>query len=158
MLDHAMSVRVVNEPSETVAVRIRFPIAELYRRPHQVEAFGFKKFSCSQARIPLSQILDGKIETAVRCGVQGWRDPLLVLQFPFHQTITSGAIRHDVGFADDARRVHSQRLEHALPQKVSIELSADFVNQNAEQDITEVAVTPLFTRLERQRNRLRALE
>src|SRR5690242_9163332 len=77
VLDHAMSVRVVNEPSETVAVLVRFPIAELYRRPHQIEAFGFKQFSCSQGRIPLSEILDGKIETAVRCGVQRRRNPLL---------------------------------------------------------------------------------
>src|SRR5689334_19359871 len=72
--------------------------------------------------------------------------------------VTSGPIRNDIGFAYDARSCHAEWLEHTCLKEVAIKLSGDFVDQDAECDVTEVAILPLFSRLERGSNCLCTLE
>ena len=77
------------------------------------------------------------------------RNPFLILEFAFDQAISRGAIGNDVGFAHDAR-VHAQRLEDAVMQEIAVELAGDAMDENAQRQISEIAVGPLRARRERR--------
>src|SRR5262245_33122645 len=67
-------------------------------------------------------------------------------------------MRNDVFFADHARSRHSQRFENSVAQEVAIELSTDFVNEDSQCDISEVAITPFLTWLKSERDKFDSLE
>ena len=72
----------------------------------------------------------------------------------FHQTISGGAVGNDVGLAHDARGLHSQRLEDALFEHIAIELAGDLVDQNAQRQVSQIAVFPFGARRKGQRDSL----
>ena len=76
------------------------------------------------------------------------------LTLTFHQTISGGAIGNDVGLAHDARGLHSQRLEDAFFEQIAIELAGDLVDQDAQRQVSEIAVFPFGTWRKGQRDPL----
>jgi len=49
-------------------------------------------------------------------------------KFTLNQSVTGGTIGDDVGFADDARGLHSNWLKNSLLQEISVELSGNVMN------------------------------
>src|SRR5215813_328624 len=96
-----------------------------------------------QCRIPLRKIYDREIETAVGSGVQRGRDPPLIFQLFLDQLVSRRSVGDDIGFVDDACCSHAKRLEDSFLQKVTIELACDFMNENPEREVSEIAVGPL---------------
>ena len=91
------------------------------------------------------------------CGVvHSGRYPLLILERAILEHVTGGAIRDNVGFADHACVLHTERCKNALLEKVAPEFAAHFVDENSERDIAEIAVAPLFARSGSERLRRRS--
>src|SRR5580765_1041197 len=137
-----MSVAGLDEPTETVVTRIRFAVAQRGYRPHLLQARFLKERFGVQRGIPLRKIEDGKIKATVRGRVYRRRDPLLILQVSILQAVPRGAVRNNVCLADYAGRRHVERLENPLLNKVAIEFAGDSMNQDAESQVAQVAVTP----------------
>ena len=64
----------------------------------------------------------------------------------FNSPLTSrypdGAIGNDVSFAHDARGLHPQRPEDSRLQHVTVKRTGHTVDQDAQRQIAEIAVTP----------------
>ncbi len=89
---------------------------------------------------------------------RAWRDPLLVLQLTLDQAIARRAIGNDVSLADDARSLHPQRTKDSLLQHVAVKRAGHAMDQNAQRQISEIAVAPVRARRKGQRNRLHDFE
>src|SRR5208282_5979882 len=112
-------------------------VFQLRDSPHLIEARSLQKLLGVERGIPLGQIEDGEVKRAVGGGVQGGRNPLLILEFAFDQAVSGGAVGDDIGFADDARGRHTERLKNTLLQKVAVELASDLMDENTQREIAE---------------------
>jgi hypothetical protein len=57
-------------------------------------------------------------------------------------------MRHDRGFADDARRVHAERFEHAVGEQVAVKRARRLADHDPKQQVSRIAVFELRTGLE----------
>src|SRR5215470_3216185 len=135
-----MAILLVDEPPESVLSGVGLAVLEFSHGPHLLERGARHEFLRVKSGVPFGEIDDGEIERAVGGGVQCGRNPLLILQLTFDPAISSTAIGHNVGLADDARAVHAQRLEDAVVEKVAVELTGDFVDDEAERQIAKVGI------------------
>src|SRR5262245_942185 len=136
---------------------MRLAVVQLHRRPHLLEGRFLENLFAVERRVPLRHIDSREIKRPVASGVEGWRNPFLILQFSINETVSGGAVRDDVSLADYASCFHVERLENAFLDKISVKFPGYFADQNAERQIAQIAVAPLFTGLESQRNQRRAL-
>src|SRR5688500_8173518 len=109
-------VALADSPSETV--RGSAAVVELDRCPHCFEPGGAEKFFCLQGLIPLGNIFDREIKTAVGGSVHRWRHPFLVLQNAILECVARSTIGNDVGFIDNASALHVERTEYSLLKKL----------------------------------------
>src|SRR5262245_21204845 len=115
-------------------------VVQLNRRPHLIEARFLENLFAVERRVPLRHIENRQIERAIRGGIEGGRNPFLILQFSFYKAVTGGAVGDDVSLADDASRVHAERLENTLLNKVYVELPGHSTNHNAEHYISKITI------------------
>src|SRR5206468_11172138 len=115
-------------------------------------AVGSHYLMCAYAGIPCDQVAQREIQRTVGSGVQGRRHPFLILELAFLQPVSGSAMRNDIRLADNPRRRHAERLENAVGQYVTVEAARHFADDDAEQQVTGVAVVPVRSRrkLERQ--------
>jgi len=90
--------------------------------------------------VPLGHIGNRRVETAVRRLVETLGDVPLVFDVRAFKPIPFGAIRDDVGFRDDVRRGHAERVEDPLAEYIAVEFLRRILNHQTEQDVSRVAV------------------
>src|SRR5262245_52424505 len=146
MMDDAVPLRLVREPAKTV--RIGLAVVQFYWSPHLIEAGLLQKLFAVERGVPLRHIQYAEIERAVSSAVEGGRNPFLILQFSLFEPVSGSAVGNNIGLVDDAGRIHPQRFEDPLLNKISVELSGHFTDHDAEHEITQIAVAPLFSGLE----------
>src|SRR6202011_4884985 len=129
-----------------------FYVVEFDHGPHLFEARTFQKLFGVQRRVPFRQIHNREIEAAVGGGVQSRRNPLLVLKLTLHQPIAGRAVGNYVSLAHDARALHPERMEDALFEYIAVELAGDAVDEDAQRQVSEVAVTPFCAWRKSQRD------
>ena len=146
VLDERPSPRLLDAPAE--AVRKRLAAVEPDRPEDRGPALRLEHRSRAQALLPGDEVEDREVERAVRGRVELRRDPLLVLQLAPHEPVPGRAMRNDVLLADDARRLHAERHEHAVPQHVAVEASRGAADEDAQHQVARVAVVPPRARRE----------
>src|SRR6185369_8186608 len=138
----------------TKAVRIRRAAIELDRGPHLFATWLLEKSFGVKRGVPLRQIQHvGKKGTA---GPQGQIDGRVGI-LPFSPAISVGAILHQVSHRGRARRVHFERLKQSVAEVFTPGLAANFPNDLSQRKVPDVAVLPLFSRRETQRQGIRRL-
>src|SRR5258708_1155314 len=141
MLNDAVAVPDRNLPAEAVVPRVGLPIAHLGDSPHLLQAGSLQEFLGIKCGIPFRQIKNRKIQAAICGTVERWRYPLLVLQLTLNQSVPGRTVGHDIRFADNASRAHAEWTKDALLQKVSVELARNFVDDNPERQVAQIAIT-----------------
>lgn len=145
MLDESVTVERADAPGEAVVIGVGLAIVEKKDGPHAVEGGLAKEGGAVEGVVPLGEIENVEVEGAVGSGVEGGRDPGLVLEMAVLAEFVAGsAIGNDVGFGDEAGGGHAERTEDALLEEVGVEDAGDFVNDDAEKNVVGVAVVPLF--------------
>src|SRR5436190_15705378 len=115
-----------NLPTKTIWCRAA--IIQPNGSPHLLKASLAQNLPFLQRLIPFGDVLDGEIQTAIRGGIDTRRDPFLIFQRAIFQSVTGGAVRDYVGFADHARVLHSQGFKNSFWHKVAPKLAAHFMN------------------------------
>jgi hypothetical protein len=82
---------------------------------------------------------------------------MAALNIPFSPAISVGAILHQVSHRGRARRVHFERLKQSVAEVFTPGLAANFPNDLSQRKVPDVAVLPLFSRRETQRQGIRRL-
>src|SRR3954470_10067921 len=95
---------------------------------------------------PFHQIVDAQVQRAISRGVERGRHPVLVLELILDQLVTGAAVGHDVRLGDDPGGAHLERTKDQLLKNVTVKLSRYAMYQDAEQEISRVAVGPALAR------------
>src|SRR2546429_3512586 len=104
--DAPIAALLGNLPAEAVGVST--PAVEADGSPARLEPGPTRDLPVVQRNRPLCQVAHGEIERSVRCRVERWRHPVLILQRVVDQVIPGRSVRNDVRFRDDARRAHAE--------------------------------------------------